>query len=159
MENYLIIARSVTYAQRMQNVLGRAGIRCPDLPCPPGPDRSGLRLCGADPGGGSFQSPDRPAPGIVGPCSDFHDAAKGSLPRGGAMIYFDSAATTFQKPPAVAAAVEDALRTMSSPGRGGYPAAMRARRYPPLLAGANWQSCTTREVRSRWSLPSTPPMP
>ena len=28
MENYLIIARSVTYAQRMQNVLGRAGIRC-----------------------------------------------------------------------------------------------------------------------------------
>lgn len=84
MENYLIIARSVTYAQRMQNVLGRAGIRCPDLPCPPGPDRSGLRLCGADPGGGSFQSPDRPAPGIVGPCSDFHDAAKGSLPRGGA---------------------------------------------------------------------------
>ena len=28
MENYLIIARSVTYAQRMQNVLGWAGIRC-----------------------------------------------------------------------------------------------------------------------------------
>ena len=42
------------------------------------------------------------------------------------MIYFDSAATTFQKPPAVAAAVRDALLTMSSPGRGGYPAAMRA---------------------------------
>ena len=28
MENYLIIARSVTYAQRMQNVLSRAGVRC-----------------------------------------------------------------------------------------------------------------------------------
>ena len=42
------------------------------------------------------------------------------------MIYFDSAATTFQKPPAVAAAMTDALATMSSPGRGGYPAAMRA---------------------------------
>lgn len=42
------------------------------------------------------------------------------------MIYLDSAATTFQKPPAVAAAMQDALRTMSSPGRGGYPAAMRA---------------------------------
>ena len=28
MEYYLILARSVTYAQRMQNVLGRAGIRC-----------------------------------------------------------------------------------------------------------------------------------
>lgn len=42
------------------------------------------------------------------------------------MIYLDSAATTFQKPPAVAAAMRDALLTMSSPGRGGYPAAMRA---------------------------------
>lgn len=42
------------------------------------------------------------------------------------MIYFDSAATTFQKPATVAAAMNDALKTMSSPGRGGYPAAMRA---------------------------------
>lgn len=42
------------------------------------------------------------------------------------MIYFDSAATTFQKPASVAAAMQDALRTMSSPGRGGHPAAMRA---------------------------------
>ena len=28
MDHYLIIARSVTYAQRMQRVLARAGIRC-----------------------------------------------------------------------------------------------------------------------------------
>lgn len=42
------------------------------------------------------------------------------------MIYFDSAATTFQKPAAVGEAMAAALRTMSSPGRGGYPAAMRA---------------------------------
>lgn len=28
MEHYLIIARSVTYAQRMQRVLSRAGVRC-----------------------------------------------------------------------------------------------------------------------------------
>lgn len=42
------------------------------------------------------------------------------------MIYLDSAATTFQKPPSVAAAIQDALLTMSSPGRGGYPAAMKA---------------------------------
>ena len=41
------------------------------------------------------------------------------------MIYFDSAATTFQKPAAVASAVAEALHTMSSPGRGGYAAAMR----------------------------------
>lgn len=42
------------------------------------------------------------------------------------MIYFDSAATTFQKPPEVARAVGNALATMSSPGRGGYSAAMQA---------------------------------
>ena len=28
MEHYIILARSVTYAQRMQKSLGRAGIRC-----------------------------------------------------------------------------------------------------------------------------------
>ncbi len=42
------------------------------------------------------------------------------------MIYFDSAATTFQKPPEVAAAVKEAMATMSSPGRGGYSSAMLA---------------------------------
>ena len=42
------------------------------------------------------------------------------------MIYLDSAATTFQKPPEVAAAMERALAVMSSPGRGGYPEAMAA---------------------------------
>ena len=42
------------------------------------------------------------------------------------MIYFDSAATTFQKPRTVVSAMQGAMATMSSPGRGGYPAAMRA---------------------------------
>ena len=42
------------------------------------------------------------------------------------MIYLDCAATTLQKPPAVAAAMEDALETLASPGRGGHPAAMQA---------------------------------
>lgn len=42
------------------------------------------------------------------------------------MIYFDSAATSFQKPAAVAAAMWEALASMSSPGRGGYPAAAKA---------------------------------
>ncbi len=42
------------------------------------------------------------------------------------MIYLDSAATTFQKPPSVATAMQEAVDTMSSPGRGGYPAAVRA---------------------------------
>lgn len=42
------------------------------------------------------------------------------------MIYFDSAATSFQKPETVCNAMETALREMSSPGRGGYPEAMQA---------------------------------
>ncbi len=42
------------------------------------------------------------------------------------MIYLDSAATSYQKPPEVSAAMQEALRTMSSPGRGAYPSAMRA---------------------------------
>ena len=42
------------------------------------------------------------------------------------MIYFDCAATSFQKPASVAAAMWEALASMSSPGRGGYPAAARA---------------------------------
>ena len=42
------------------------------------------------------------------------------------MIYFDSAATTLQKPPSVAEAVARAIRTHASVGRGGHPAAERA---------------------------------
>lgn len=42
------------------------------------------------------------------------------------MIYFDSAATTLQKPPAVAAAVAQAVKTLASPGRGGHCPAMEA---------------------------------
>lgn len=42
------------------------------------------------------------------------------------MIYLDSAATTLQKPPAVASAVARAISTMASPGRGGHRPAMRA---------------------------------
>ena len=42
------------------------------------------------------------------------------------MIYLDSAATSFQKPPQVLRAFERTLREASSPGRGAYRAAMRA---------------------------------
>ncbi|MDE7262282.1 MAG: aminotransferase class V-fold PLP-dependent enzyme, partial [Oscillospiraceae bacterium] len=42
------------------------------------------------------------------------------------MIYFDSAATTLQKPASVPAAVAEAIRTMTTPGRGDHPAARRA---------------------------------
>ena len=42
------------------------------------------------------------------------------------MIYFDAAATTFQKPPSVRQAVLRAMETMSSPGRGNYQSAALA---------------------------------
>ncbi|MCD7768903.1 MAG: aminotransferase class V-fold PLP-dependent enzyme [Oscillospiraceae bacterium] len=42
------------------------------------------------------------------------------------MIYLDCAATSLQKPAAVRYAMTDAVRTMSSPGRGGYDSAMAA---------------------------------
>lgn len=42
------------------------------------------------------------------------------------MIYFDSAATTFQKPVSVRRAVWKAMEEASSPGRGGYRSAARA---------------------------------
>ena len=42
------------------------------------------------------------------------------------MIYLDSAATSLWKPPEVSAAVSRAIKTMTTPGRGGYPSAMLA---------------------------------
>lgn len=42
------------------------------------------------------------------------------------MIYFDSAATTLQKPAEVSAAVVRAIKTMASPGRGSHKAAQAA---------------------------------
>ena len=42
------------------------------------------------------------------------------------MIYLDSAATSFYKPTSVRSAVNKALTTMASPGRGAYPPAMLA---------------------------------
>lgn len=42
------------------------------------------------------------------------------------MIYFDSAATTLQKPPQVARTMAGAVTTLASPGRGGHIPAMKA---------------------------------
>lgn len=44
------------------------------------------------------------------------------------MIYFDSAATSFLKPPAVKQAVSEAFDTLGSPGRGGHPLSLAAGR-------------------------------
>lgn len=48
MEYDLILARSVTYAQRMQRALNRAGIRSQLFRAPRDLTDLGLRLCGAD---------------------------------------------------------------------------------------------------------------
>ena len=42
------------------------------------------------------------------------------------MIYLDSGATSFRKPPQVYCAVAEAMQTCANPGRGGYGAARRA---------------------------------
>ena len=42
------------------------------------------------------------------------------------MIYLDSAATSFLKPPAVRQAMLGAMQHMTSPGRGGHRLAMAA---------------------------------
>ena len=42
------------------------------------------------------------------------------------MIYLDSAATTLQKPPAVARAMARAVNHLATPGRGGHAPAMAA---------------------------------
>lgn len=55
------------------------------------------------------------------------------------MIYLDSAATTLQKPPAVAAAMSAALKTMASPGRGGH--------RPAALAAETAYACRTQAAR------------
>lgn len=44
------------------------------------------------------------------------------------MIYLDNGATSHTKPPTVAAAMAEALRSCANPGRGGYTAAMEAAR-------------------------------
>ncbi len=44
------------------------------------------------------------------------------------MIYLDNGATSFHKPPQVAAAVQRAMATCANPGRGGYGAAAEAER-------------------------------
>ena len=64
------------------------------------------------------------------------------------MIYLDHGATSFPKPPAVAAAMGKAIRTCANPGRGGYPSAMEAAKVLyrcRTLAGALF-SCDPEQV-------------
>lgn len=64
------------------------------------------------------------------------------------MIYLDSGATSFHKPPAVYRAVTDAMRCCANPGRGGYGAAMAASRriYGCREAAAQLFDCQPEQV-------------
>ena len=64
------------------------------------------------------------------------------------MIYLDSAATTFLKPPSVCRAVGKAMQTCASPGRGGYPAAQAAERtvYQTRALAAELFDCAPEDV-------------
>ena len=64
------------------------------------------------------------------------------------MIYFDAAATTLQKPPAVRRAVNRAMEQLSGPGRGGHWAAQAAERtmFECRLEAAKLFSCEPEQV-------------
>lgn len=64
------------------------------------------------------------------------------------MIYFDAAATTFQKPPEVRRAIVRALEQCASPGRGGYAQARAADRlvYDTRVTAAKLFSCEPEQV-------------
>ena len=64
------------------------------------------------------------------------------------MIYLDSGATSFHKPPQVTRAVLDAMRSCANPGRGGYGAAVRAdsRIFACREAAAELFDCEPQQV-------------
>lgn len=64
------------------------------------------------------------------------------------MIYLDSGATSFHKPPAVFRAAVQAMHTCANPGRGGYAASMEASRqiYSCREAAAKLFSCNPEQV-------------
>lgn len=98
MEYDLILARSVTYAQRMQSVLNRIGIRSQIFRAPRDLTDLGCAYSGANQsqrsGGGTAGAA---ASGAWSAAYLF--AAGRGLSGGEPVIYLDSAATTFQKPP------------------------------------------------------------
>lgn len=64
------------------------------------------------------------------------------------MIYLDSGATSFRKPPSVYRAVAQAMKTCANPGRGGYGAAMQAAKtvYDCREAAAKLFHCRPEQV-------------
>ena len=75
------------------------------------------------------------------------------------MIYFDNAATTMQKPPAVVEAVARGMQTFGGVGRGVHPASLQAgravfeaRRYVANLLGAPSAACVSFALNATMAL-------
>lgn len=67
------------------------------------------------------------------------------------MIYLDSAATSFYRPPVVARAVAEAMNSMGNCSRGTHREALTGARII-LRQDSFWQSCFMLPDRSRWHL-------
>lgn len=67
------------------------------------------------------------------------------------MIYLDSAATSFYRPPCVAEAVAEAISSMGNCSRGAYKEALTGARVI-FETGSFYQKCSMEMVRSRWHL-------
>ena len=66
------------------------------------------------------------------------------------MIYLDSAATSFYRPPCVAEAVAEAISSMGNCSRGAYKEALTGARV--IYETRAYQKCSMEMVRSRWHL-------
>ncbi len=75
------------------------------------------------------------------------------------MIYFDSAATTLQKPPAVPRAVAWAIQPLLQPWPGRFPKPPAGQNRSCLPAGGSWSELFEARDRNGWCLPSMPPTP
>ncbi len=67
------------------------------------------------------------------------------------MIYLDSAATSFYRPPCVAEAVAEAISSMGNCSRGAYKEALTGARVI-FETRSFYQKCSMEMVRSRWHL-------
>ena len=67
------------------------------------------------------------------------------------MIYLDSAATSFYRPPCVAEAVAEAISSMGNCSRGAYKEALTGARVI-FETRVLYQKCSMEMVRSRWHL-------
>ena len=126
MSQICVTFRSITAAQMRRGRWSRRGLPAQVLRTPRALQEQGcgLRACACRAGDHPAAADGRAhrVPAAVSPRRGRGVAG------GGAMIYFDSAATTLQKPESVYAAVQRTMRACASVGRGGHAAADAAAR-------------------------------